>query len=246
MSATDDESAFPETKEMVRVKVTASGPAMPGPSAVDSDDVLGKGDAMRVATFHRVSTGRQDEAGARAELARWCEASGATVVRAYEEVASGAAAKRPMLDEALQTARRREFDVLVCVRLDRLGRSLERILSTLREFSDAGVRVVVLAQGLDLRPDGDGSPMSRAMVSLLGVFAELERDLIRERTREGLATARRRGKRLGRPRACVDASRVVVLRGEGKSWRQISEAVGAPPSVVRRRYFEATTPEVAS
>lgn len=194
---------------------------------------------MRVATYHRVSTTDQDPTMARAELARWVGANGGTIVATFEEVASGAAKRRPVLRELLDGARRRRFDVVIAWKLDRLGRTVEGILGTIRELTDAGIRVVVVDQGLDIRPRDDGSPMARAMLHLLALFAELERDLVRERTRLGVATARARGKRLGRPRAACDGAEVVRLRDAGKSWSQVAAQLGASVAVVRARAAEA-------
>jgi DNA invertase Pin-like site-specific DNA recombinase len=93
-----------------------------------------------------------------------------------------------------EAARRREIDVVLVWRLDRWGRSVTDLLATLQELGHLGVGFVSLTEALDLT-----TPVGRAMAGLLAIFAEFEREILRERTRAGLAHARENGKRLGRP-----------------------------------------------
>ena len=97
-------------------------------------------------------------------------------------------------EKLLEAARRREIDVVLVWRLDRWGRSVTDLLATLQELEHLGVGFVSLTEALDLT-----TPAGRAMAGLLAVFAEFEREILRERTRAGLAHARQNGKRLGRP-----------------------------------------------
>jgi putative DNA-invertase from lambdoid prophage Rac len=94
----------------------------------------------------------------------------------------------------MKGARRREIDVVLVWRLDRWGRSVADLLATLQELEHLGVGFVSLTEALDLT-----TPAGRAMAALLAVFAEFEREVLRERVRTGLAHARQHGKRLGRP-----------------------------------------------
>ena len=112
----------------------------------------------------------------------------------YADKASGAKDSRPALDALLKAARRREIDVVVVWRLDRLGRSLKHLLDVLHELTALGVGFVSLNEGIDAT-----TPAGRLQLHLLGAFAEFERARIQERVRAGLARARREGKRLGRP-----------------------------------------------
>jgi DNA invertase Pin-like site-specific DNA recombinase len=98
----------------------------------------------------------------------------------------------------LDAARRREIDVVLVWRLDRWGRSVADLVATLQELSHLGVGFVSLTEALDLT-----TPIGRAMAGLLAVFAEFEREILRERVRAGLAHARQNGKRLGRPRTAA-------------------------------------------
>jgi DNA invertase Pin-like site-specific DNA recombinase len=110
-----------------------------------------------------------------------------------KEVGSGAKT-RPQRDELLKAARRREVDVIIVGRLDHLGRSLADLVTTLKELSDLGVGFVSLNEAIDLT-----TPSGRALTGMLAVFAEFERDIIRERVKAGIAQAREQGKRHGRP-----------------------------------------------
>src|ERR1700747_1525743 len=110
------------------------------------------------------------------------------------EVGSGAA-QREAREKLLDAARRREIDIVVVGRLDRWGRSVTDLLATLQELEHLGVGFVSLTEALDLT-----TPSGRAMAGLLAIFAEFEREILRERTRAGLVQARQNGKQLGRPK----------------------------------------------
>ena len=110
-----------------------------------------------------------------------------------KEIGSGAS-QRERREQLLEAARRREIDVVLVWRLDRWGRSVTDLLATLQELEHLGVGFVSLTEALDLT-----TPAGRAMAALLAVFAEFEREILRERVRAGLAHARQNGKRLGRP-----------------------------------------------
>src|SRR3954470_3144339 len=119
---------------------------------------------------------------------------GWTIAMQIKEVGSGAT-QREARENLLEAARRREIDVVLVWRLDRWGRSVTDLLATLKELEHLGVGFVPLTEALDLT-----TPAGRAMAGLLAIFAEFEREILRERTRAGLLEARRNGKRLGRPK----------------------------------------------
>ena len=152
---------------------------------------------MRAALYARVSTLDQNVDNQIDELRRYLQARGWTLGREYvDRGCSGAKDSRPALNDLLKAARRRQFDVVVCWRLDRLGRSLKHLLDVLHELTALGVAFVSLNEGIDAT-----TPAGRLQLHLLGAFAEFERARIQERVRvrAGLARARRQGKRLGRP-----------------------------------------------
>ena len=188
----------------------------------------------RAALYMRVSTTNgQTTDNQRLELEAWAKRSGIEIAAVFEDNGiSGAKGrdKRPGLDAMLKAATRREFDVIAAWSVDRLGRSLQDLIATLGELHAAGVDLVLLQQGLDTR-----SPAGKAMFGMLGVFAEFERSIIRERVNAGLARARKQGKKLGRPKAGYDVERRIVrLRGQGAGINAIAKKIGCGSSTVRR------------
>ena len=137
---------------------------------------------------------------------------GWTVAMQVREVDSGSA-QRQARERLLEASRRREIDVALVWRLDRWGRSVTDLLATLQELEHLGVGFVSLTEALDLT-----TPAGRAMAGLLAIFAEFEKEILRERTRAGLAQARQNGKRLGRPiRAGLQAADIRKLHRGGIS-----------------------------
>jgi DNA invertase Pin-like site-specific DNA recombinase len=145
------------------------------------------------------------------------------------EIGSGAI-KRQAREKLLEAARRREIDVVLVWRLDRWGRSVTDLLATLQELEHLGVGFVSLTEALDLT-----TPVGRAMAGLLAIFAEFEREILRERTSAGLAHARENGKRLGRPAtAAVHAAEVQKLHRAGVSKSEIARRLQIGRTSVRR------------
>lgn len=146
-----------------------------------------------------------------------------------KEVGSGAS-QRQLREKLLDAARRREIDVVLVWRLDRWGRSVADLLATLQELDHLGVGFVSLTEALDLT-----TPAGRAMAALLAVFAEFEREILRERVRAGLAHARQNGQKLGRPRtAATKASEVRTLHRAGISKAEIARRLQIGRTSVRR------------
>lgn len=150
---------------------------------------------LRAACYVRVSTLDQEPENQLQELRRYSEARGWTAVEYVDHGVSGTKDRRPALDTLIRDAKRRRFDVLVCWRLDRLGRSLKHLIVMLDELTNLGISFVSIGESIDTT-----STMGRLLLGILGSFAEFERERIRERVRAGLARARAQGKRLGRPR----------------------------------------------
>jgi DNA invertase Pin-like site-specific DNA recombinase len=170
----------------------------------------------RAALYLRVSTNDQTTNNQRVDLEAWAERSGLIITHVFEDAGiSGAKrrSQRPQLDAMLKAASRREFDILCAWSVDRIGRSLPDLLSTLEELHASNVDLYLAKQAIDTR-----TPAGRALFGMLGVFAEFERSLIVERTRAGLARARREGKKLGRPMLSIDVrNRIRALRRDGLS-----------------------------
>ena len=181
---------------------------------------------MKTAIYARVSTtnGQDPEMQLR-ELRDYCQRSGWEVAREYVDVGiSGAKEKRPELDKLLADAHRRHFDAVVVWRFDRFARSVSHLLRALETFRALGIEFVSLSEQVDT-----STPTGKMIFTVLGAVAELERSLIAERVRAGLRNARAKGRRLGRPRKAVDASRVAQMRAQGASWRAIGAALRVAP-----------------
>ena len=149
---------------------------------------------FRVGLYARVSTHDQQTLPLQMRAMReYAAKRGWTIAVQIKEVGSGAA-ERELRENLLAAARRREIDVVLVWRLDRWGRSLVDLVVTLKELAELGVGFVSLTEALDLT-----TPTGRAMAGLLSVFAEFEHEILRERIRAGIAEARLKGKRLGRP-----------------------------------------------
>ena len=153
------------------------------------------------------------------------------VVAEYlDEGVSGAKVKRPALDRLMADAHRRRFDLVLVWKLDRLGRSLSHLIRVVDELGSLGVDLVSLGDpGLDT-----SSPHGRLIFSVMGAVAEFERDLIAERTRAGVAAARRRGKRLGRPPVFVPVGEARALLARGLSQRAVAERLGVARTTLRK------------
>ena len=161
---------------------------------------------MKAAIYARVSTVDQQPENQLVELRHYVEARGWTAVEYVDRGVSGAKDRRPALDQLLADAKRRRFDVLVCWRLDRLGRSLKHLITLLDELQTLGVSFVSLAEGIDAT-----TPAGKLQMHILAAIAEFERDRIRERVLAGLQRARKQGKRLGRPGGAVPVDRLVTV-----------------------------------
>jgi DNA invertase Pin-like site-specific DNA recombinase len=151
------------------------------------------------------------------------------IVLRVEDIGSGAG-ERPKRERLLEAARRRELDAILVWRLDRWGRSLPDLVVTLQELGMLGVGFVSLTEALDLT-----TPTGRAMAGLLAVFAEFEREILRERVKAGLAEARKNGRQLGRPRtAALLEPKVRQLAAEKLSQAEIARRLSIGRTSVRR------------
>jgi DNA invertase Pin-like site-specific DNA recombinase len=161
----------------------------------------------RAALYLRVSTTGQTVENQRRELEAAAERHGWTIAHVYKDAGvSGAKGrdKRPGLDALLTGVARRDFDLVAAWSVDRLGRSLTDLVSTLGELQAKGVGLYLHQQGLDTT-----TPAGKALFGMLGVFAEFERSMIRERVMAGLARAKAQGKQLGRRRVTPDVERSI-------------------------------------
>jgi DNA invertase Pin-like site-specific DNA recombinase len=182
---------------------------------------------MKAAIYARVSTLDQEPENQLQELRRYVEARSWTATEYVDKGVSGAKDRRPALDRLVADARRRRFDVLVCWRLDRLGRSLKHLITLLDELQTLGVAFVSLGEGIDCT-----TPAGKLQLHILAALSEFERARIAERVRAGLSRVRAAGGRLGRPRSVLDAS--AVASTAHLSVREAAKALGVPASLIQR------------
>jgi len=182
---------------------------------------------MRVAIYARVSTLDQHVENQLAELRRYVEARGWTATEFVDVGVSGAKDRRPALDDLLKAARRRRFDVLVCWRLDRLGRNLRHLILLLAEPQALGIAFVTLGEGIDT-----STPAGRLQLHILSAIAEFERSRIQERVVAGLARAKAQGRKLGRPEREIPAEQIASDRG--LPVREAARRLGIPRSTPQR------------
>jgi putative DNA-invertase from lambdoid prophage Rac len=169
---------------------------------------------MNVATYLRVSTADQDVEGQRLELATYAKAKGWHIIAEFADVASGAKNDRLQLNALLEAVHLKSYDAVLCVKLDRLARSLAHFALMVDLFTKADVALICTSQGIDTSKT---NACGRLQMAVLSAVAEFERELIRERTKAGLAVARANGKVLGKVSKLMpdDAGRTAIV----KQWR---------------------------
>ena len=183
---------------------------------------------MKAAIYARVSTFDQEPENQLQELRRYLAARAWEIHAEYvDRGVSGSKDRRPALDQMIADAKRRRFDVVVCWRLDRLGRNLKHLIALLDDLQALGVAFVSLAEGIDAT-----TPAGKLQMHILGAIAEFERARIQERVKAGLARARAQGVRLGRPRRRIDAGRLAAVAGLPA--REVARRLGVPRSTLQR------------
>lgn len=186
-----------------------------------------------VALYVRVSTDVQTVDNQIRELTAVAEKSQWKIVKVFrDDGISGAKGRdqRPGLNDLLKAVAKREVDMVMAWSVDRLGRSLNHLLAVLGELHAKSVDLYLHQQGIDT-----STPAGRAMFQMLGVFAEFEREMIRERVRSGLARARARGVIGGRPKVSPEIEAAVRERLlEGKTFIKIREELKVSNWVCQR------------
>jgi DNA invertase Pin-like site-specific DNA recombinase len=159
----------------------------------------------------------------------------------YSDRLSGAKEARPGLNALMADARRGAFDVVVVWRFDRFARGVKQLVLALEEFRSLGIDFISHQEALDT-----STPMGRAMLTIIAAMAELERDIIGERTAAGLEYARQHGtksgKPIGRPKVVFRRDQVLQLRAEGLSGREIARRLRIGEGTVRRVLNDPTRP----
>jgi DNA invertase Pin-like site-specific DNA recombinase len=174
----------------------------------------------RIGIYLRVSTQDQSTELQLKEIQAYLVARGWTDARIYEDKATGTNANRPMLKALLYDARERKLDTVVCWKLDRFARSLKDLVTMLQELNELGIEFISLKDQLDF-----STSTGKLMANIIGAFAQFEADIIKERVRAGIANAKAKGRRLGRPTR-ISREQVLEMRSRGRSLNQIAKQLG--------------------
>jgi DNA invertase Pin-like site-specific DNA recombinase len=188
------------------------------------------GGSMRVALYCRVSTFDQNSDIQVRELREYCQRRGWDISTEYVDVGiSGSKDNRPELNKLMLDAHKRRFDAVVVWRFDRFARSVSHLLKALETFQSLGIEFVSYSEAIDT-----STPVGKMTFTVLGGVAELERNLIRERTKAGVAYARSKGKQIGRPKVTVDPAQIASLRDSGLSNRAIAKMLDVSEGTIRK------------
>lgn len=186
------------------------------------------------AIYLRVSTanGSQSTDSQEREVRQYCAARGWNEVEVFKDHLSGAKASRPELDRMVGELRHGRIARVACLKLDRLGRSLTHLALIIGEMKTRGVPLICTSQGIDT---SDDNPCGKLQLGVLMAVAEFERGIIVERVRSGLANAKSKGVRLGRP-ATLQHRReaVLALKAKGLGLRRIAKELKMPVSSVAK------------
>ncbi len=189
--------------------------------------------ARKAALYLRTSHSDRTTENQRRELRKAARRAGWSIAAVYEDNGiSGAKGRdgRPGFDQMLKDANRREFEVIMAWSVDRLGRSLQHLVGFLEEVHALGVDLYLHVQGIDTT-----TPAGKALFRMLGVFAEFERAMIRERVMAGLARAKAQGKSIGRPKVNGQVEKKVLkLRSGGMGIKKIAKQAGVAVGTVYR------------
>ncbi len=176
----------------------------------------------RVALYARVSTTDQSTESQLLDLRRYVSERGWNVFKEYvDEGISGTKDSRPALNDLMNDAKKRRFDVVLVWRFDRFARSTKHLILALEEFKNLGINFVSYQENIDT-----SSPLGSAIFTIISAVAQLERDIIAERVKAGLRRAKENGKKLGRPTVEVDPEQIQCLRSQGMSLRGIADNLG--------------------
>ena len=182
----------------------------------------------RVAIYARVSTTEQSTDSQLLDLRRFVSERGWHSFKEYtDNGVSGTTDSRPALNQLMNDARKRRFDVVLVWRFDRFARSTRHLINALEEFKNLGIDFVSYQENIDT-----SSPLGSAIFTIISAVAQLERDIIAERVKAGLRRAVENGARLGRPKVEVDLELIRKMRKQGLSLRAIAKATGISRTTV--------------
>jgi DNA invertase Pin-like site-specific DNA recombinase len=188
----------------------------------------------RTALYLRVSTLDQHPETQLHDLRQLAQQRGLEIIGTYTDYLSSTKIRRPKLEQMLADARQGKFQVLLVWACDRLARSVRHFLEVLDELNHLGIEFVSFREQLDT-----GGPLGRAVVVIISVVAELERNLIVERVKAGMRRAKLEGQRIGRPVCQVDVAALIRDRELGHTVTQLANRYGIGQTTVRRLLRQA-------
>jgi len=184
----------------------------------------------KAAIYCRVSTSEQKTDMQLNDLRKFATDRNLSIYQEYvDNAVSGSVKKRPALDKLMEDASKKRFDIVLCWRFDRFARSSKHLVEALHTFKHFGIDFISYNENIDT-----GSPLGEAMFTIISAMAQLERDIIRERVKAGLRTARNKGKTLGRPKALVDINKLKEMKNSGDSVRYIASRMDVSTATVSR------------
>jgi len=190
---------------------------------------------MKIALYARVSTEGQDPEVQLAALRAHATQRGWEIVEEFVDHGfSGAKERRPALDRLIKAIWTGQFQAVLVWRFDRFARSVKHLLTALEQFRALNVHFISLQEQFDT-----STPIGHAMFTIIGAMAQLERDIIREWVKAGLAQARAKGVRLGRPTVRIDPAALALLQDQGLPLPEIARQLRCSRSTVKRRLREA-------
>jgi DNA invertase Pin-like site-specific DNA recombinase len=192
---------------------------------------MGSTRPLRVARYVRCSRVEQNVNLQLDETAALVEKRGWQLVESYKDVGvSGTRERRPALDKLMADVKKGKIDAVLVWRADRLFRNLKSMVNTLDEWHSLGVGFVSATEIFD-----STTAQGRLVMQLAAAFSEFERSVIVERVKSGIAAARRRGARIGRPKARIDDDTLRDLKSKGMSVRAIAKKMHLGSSTIQRR-----------
>ncbi|AMH95444.1 resolvase domain-containing protein [methanogenic archaeon ISO4-H5] len=190
---------------------------------------------MIVAIYVRVSTRKQDETNQLPRLREIAKNRGFEVFNEYSDEASAKDANRPGWKELMEDASNHRFDAILVTKLDRVMRSLVQLNITMSNLQTYNVKLICA----DIGEIDCSTPMGKVQMQIIGAIAEWEREIIVQRTKEGLEARKARGAKLGRKRRDdIPFDTIATLRMNGSSWNLISKDLRIPKATLMRRMPE--------
>lgn len=184
---------------------------------------------MKAFLYARVSTDDQNAGMQLAEMRELARRRGCEVEEFTDAGLSAAAARRPEFERMMKLVRRGKADMVIVYRFDRFARSVQHLVNALEEFRAQNIQFVSVHEAIDTT-----TPTGKFAFTVFAAVAEFERELIRERTRSGIAHARAQGKQIGRPRLELDIWKIAARRATGQSWEAIASELGVSDRTLRR------------